>query len=125
VPLSAPVQTACGHSLRERLDVNILSVNATAWFSRFNRVGRQLAHTLVFILTTSCSGAGMSDGQQVSLNALAPTPEHRQEIAAILQLMQRYHYKRVPVNDQLSEEIFDRFLESLDPQQTATDLRYF
>jgi len=62
------------------------------------------------------------------MDSLSPTPEHRQATAGILQLMQRYHYKRVPVGDELSEQIFDRFLESLDPQRSfllASDIEEF
>ncbi len=95
---------------------------------RFIRFGRQFVHALVFIFTASCSVAGMSDSSDGTLDSIAPTPEHRQATAAILQLMQRYHYKRVSVDDQLSEQIFDRFLESLDPQKSfflASDLEEF
>ena len=38
--------------------------------------------------------------------------------AGILQLMQLYHYSRVSVDDELSEPIFDRYLDSLDPQKS-------
>lgn len=64
----------------------------------------------------------------VSAAELEPTPEHREATAAILQLMQRYHYKRVSVDDELSEQIFDRFLDSLDPRKSfllASDLEEF
>lgn len=64
----------------------------------------------------------------VSAAELEPTPEHREATAAILQLMQRYHYKRVTVDDELSEQIFERFLESLDPRKSfllASDLDEF
>ncbi len=59
---------------------------------------------------------------------LAPTPEHEQATAVINQLMQRYHYKRVRVDDELSAQIFDRFLESFDPQKAfllASDIEEF
>jgi len=72
-----------------------------------------LAASAVF---SACAVA--DDTRKVDLKTLAPTPEHRQATAGILQLMQRYHYKRVRVGDQLSEQIFDRYLESLDPQKS-------
>ena len=72
-----------------------------------------LAASAVF---SACAVA--DDSRKVDLKTLAPTPEHRQATAGILQLMQRYHYKRVRVGDQLSEQIFDRYLESLDPQKS-------
>jgi len=80
------------------------------------------------LLAVGSTGVAMSDNRSVALDVLVPTPEHRQATAGILQLMQRYHYKRVPVTDELSEQIFDRFLETLDPQKSfllASDLEEF
>ena len=74
------------------------------------------------------SFAASADDRAVALDTLGPTPEHRQATAGIVQLMQRYHYKRVEVGDELSEQIFDRFLETLDPQKNfflASDLAEF
>jgi carboxyl-terminal processing protease len=83
---------------------------------------------LVFTVSALiCSVAG-ADSRKVSLDALEATPEHREATAGILQLMQRYHYKRVRVDNQLSGQIFDRLLETLDPQKsflTASDVKEF
>ena len=89
-----------------------------------SRTRRQLVHALVVVFAASCSINGMSNSGVV----IEPTPEHRQATANILQLMQRYHYKRVPVDDQLSEQIFDRFIDALDPQKSfllASDIDDF
>ena len=64
----------------------------------------------------------------ISDNPVSPTPEHEQATAVITQLMQRYHYKTVRVGDELSAQIFDRFLESFDPQKSfllASDIGEF
>ena len=64
----------------------------------------------------------------ISDNPVSPTPEHEQATAVITQLMQRYHYKTVRVGDELSAQIFDRFLESFDPQKgflLASDIEEF
>jgi len=73
-------------------------------------------------------GAAQADIRTVPLDALVPTNDHQQATAGIFQLMQRYHYSRVSVDDELSEQIFDRFLESLDPQKSfflASDIKEF
>jgi carboxyl-terminal processing protease len=60
--------------------------------------------------------------------SLNSTTEHRQATAGIMHLMREYHYSRVAVDDKLSEQIFDRFLESIDPQKTfllASDIEEF
>jgi len=64
---------------------------------------RPLAHLLLFAMTTLFTGV-------------------------VLQLMQQYHYKPVPVGNELSEQIFDRYLDSLDPQKSfllASDIKEF
>ena len=64
----------------------------------------------------------------ISDRPVAPTEEHEQATAVITQLMQRYHYKTVRVGNELSEQIFDRFLESFDPQKSfllASDVAEF
>ena len=102
---------------------------ATSPGSLCKRVGRQLSRALVFALCTSFSAAAMADSSRdVALESLAPTKEHREATAGILQLMQRYHYKRVAVSDELSEQIFDRYLEALDPNKSfllASDIKEF
>jgi carboxyl-terminal processing protease len=95
---------------------------------RLIRIGRHLLHAVVFALTASCSVTGMSDSEVAASAVISPTPEHRRATAAILQLMQRYHYKRVLVDDTLSSQIFERYLETLDPQKSfllASDLEEF
>ena len=76
-----------------------------------NRAWRGLAVALVLALNALFSGGAMAQSRQVSLDSLEATPEHQQAVAGIVQLMQRYHYKRVKVDDTLSEQIFDRYLE--------------
>ena len=56
------------------------------------------------------------------------TAEHEQATEILFQLMQRYHYSPVAVDDELSEQIFDRYLETLDPQKNfllASDVEEF
>jgi carboxyl-terminal processing protease len=46
----------------------------------------------------------------------------------ITKVMERYHYKKVPLDDQLSSSILDRYLETLDPNRsffTAGDIQRF
>jgi len=89
---------------------------------------RPLAHLLLFAMTTLFTGVVAADTKEVALDSLVPTKEHRQATEGILQLMQQYHYKPVPVGNELSEQIFDRYLDSLDPQKSfllASDIKEF
>ena len=59
---------------------------------------------------------------------LSPTSEHSEATEIIVYLMQQYHYSPVSVDDELSDQIFDRYLESLDPQRSfllASDVKEF
>jgi len=83
---------------------------------------------LFLILTVLVSGPATAEYKAVPIESLNPTDEHQQATAGVLQLMKRYHYSRVPVDNKLSEQIFDRYLESLDPQKSfflASDVEEF
>ena len=87
-----------------------------------------IARALIFTLGSLLGGSAFAEARDVSLASLVPTNEHQQATAVIMQLMEQYHYKRVAVGDELSEEIFDRYLESLDPQKSfllASDIAEF
>jgi len=95
---------------------------------RVRRISRSLSHVLLFAITTLFTGVVAADAKEVALDTLVPTKEHRQATEGILQLMQQYHYKPVPVGNELSEQIFDRYLDSLDPQKSfllASDVEEF
>lgn len=96
--------------------------------SRNGLSSRQLLSALLLTLGILSAGSATGEARQTSLDSLRPTAEHQQATEVISFLMQRYHYSRVAVDDELSEQIFDRFLESLDPQRTfllASDTKEF
>lgn len=89
---------------------------------------RQLTSALALTLGLLISGGLSADSREVALDTLAPTSEHQLATAGILQLMQRYHYSRVPIDNNLSKQIFNRYLEALDPQKSfllASDVEEF
>jgi len=56
---------------------------------------------------------------------LVPSPEHRRGVAIITQFMSNYHYSKVEIDDELSREVFRRYLDALDPSRsyfTARDM---
>ncbi|MFK7889843.1 MAG: carboxy terminal-processing peptidase [Granulosicoccus sp.] len=91
-------------------------------------MGSTVGRSLAFAISLLLSSAAIAEYRAVPLEELIPADEHQEATAGILQLMQRYHYRRVAVDDELSEEIFDRYLESLDPQKSfllASDVEEF
>lgn len=66
------------------------------------------------------ASTGMAVGNVSATTAaprLAPTQEQAQTAYLSAQLLGRYHYKSVPLDDALSEKIFDRYLKALDPER--------
>ena len=50
----------------------------------------------------------------VTLDQLAPQPEHRRATRLITHFIANYHYKKAVLDDELSQAIFDNYLEALD-----------
>lgn len=66
--------------------------------------------------------------RQVAIADLVPSDEHKRATRIILDLMRRYHYRKVDVDDELSRRFFERYLESLDPNRSfffASDIARF
>lgn len=92
------------------------------------RSWRWMSTALLATVCSLSSGLATADTRQTALDALVPTAEHKQATQTIAFLMQRYHYSQVAVDDDLSSQIFDRFLESFDSQKAfflASDIEEF
>lgn len=67
----------------------------------------------------------------VPLDELKPTHEHQQSALVIVKVIDRYHYRGQPgtyLTDESSEQILNRYLESLDPNRSfflASDIAAF
>lgn len=64
----------------------------------------------------------------VPLQELEPGVEHRRATRLITHFLGNYHYKKAPLDDALSSQIFERYIESLDPNRsyfTASDIAVF
>ena len=48
---------------------------------------------------------------------LAPLQQQAQAAALAAQVLTRHHYKAMPLDDAMSEKIFDRYLKTLDPEK--------
>ncbi len=60
---------------------------------------------------------GQEVARQDTLELLRPKQEHPAETKAIVDLLTRYHYKKKWLNDSISAEVFDNYLEALDPNK--------
>lgn len=64
--------------------------------------------------------AGLSQAKvtAVSLDALHEDAKQRQATVIITKVVERFHYRKLPLDDQMSSSILDRYLESLDPNRS-------
>lgn len=59
---------------------------------------------------------------------LYPSSKHREQSKLIYQLLSKYHYQNIQVNDSLSERIIDNYIKTLDPNKEYfydSDITYF
>jgi len=69
----------------------------------------------------------VSIGQE-KLEEINPNPEHPQALFVTLNLLDRYHYRKIELDDSLSSVIFDNYISSLDPSKSyflEKDIKYF
>lgn len=58
--------------------------------------------------------ADQIDTTQISFDSLFPEPQHQQATRIIVQLLTQNHYKGIEIDDSLSSQAFDRYIDRLD-----------
>jgi carboxyl-terminal processing protease len=71
---------------------------------------------IVFALATAAQGASLDAGTPYPPE-LKPVQQEAQTAHLAAELLARYHYKRMPLDDALSAKIFDKYLKSLDSEK--------
>lgn len=87
-----------------------------------------LAYSLIFSGSYQAFQTNTTQSEQDTLKILEPKPEHGNETFVIVNLLNRYHYRKATLDDSLSSVIFDNYFESLDPNKSyfvKSDLDYF
>src|SRR5450759_2209649 len=77
---------------------------------------RQKLLWLVFALATAAQGASLAAGTPYPPE-LKPAQQEAQAAHLAAELLARYHYKAMPLDDAMSEKIFDHYLKSLDSEK--------
>lgn len=65
-------------------------------------------------LLTFYVNADQVDTTQISFDPLFPEPQQQQATRIIVQLLTQNHYKRIAIDDSLSSQAFDRYIDRLD-----------
>src|SRR5258705_211805 len=71
---------------------------------------------LVFALATAARGASLDPGTPYP-PALKPARQEAQAAHLAADLLARYHYRGILLDDALSEKIFDQYLKTLDGEK--------
>ncbi len=90
-----------------------------------SKMSKKLLIGLLLFALIPSAGAKLSG---TPLEELTPKREHRQTTMIITRVINKYHYNAAPIDDRLSSAIFDRYLESLDPNKnyfTQQDINHF
>ncbi|MAJ51951.1 MAG: tail-specific protease [Flammeovirgaceae bacterium] len=65
---------------------------------------------------------------QETLNTLVPLPEHSKALFITYAYLEKYHYRKLKLNDSLSAVVFANYIDDLDPSKVfflQSDLDYF
>ncbi len=84
---------------------------------------RRLAQLLTTTVLLSLVALSPASGK-----AIAPEPIHERAGQVVAELLSRYHYNDLAINDALSESVYESYFESLDPQRfyfLASDIAEF
>src|SRR5512141_1462586 len=71
---------------------------------------------IIFALATAAQGASLDTGTPYPPE-LKPMQQEAQAAHLAAELLARYHYKALPLDDALSKKIFDQYLKSLDSEK--------
>jgi len=88
---------------------------------------RQKLLWIVFALAMAAQGASLAAGTPYPPE-LKPTQQEAQAARLAAEVLARYHYKGMPLDDALSEKIFDQYLKFLDSEKlffVQTDIDRF
>ncbi|QFY88324.1 carboxy terminal-processing peptidase [Magnetovirga frankeli] len=73
---------------------------------------------LLLLLSPQMAWAEIDGNHVVAEKDLTPSRLHRQTAVIVTRVVDRYHFRKVELDDALSEGIFKRYLESLDPNKS-------
>ncbi len=85
-------------------------------------------YRLISVFLLLWNSALLAAVAEIPVEALEPTREQRQSTLYINKAIRSFHYKKQPLDDGLSVQILDRYLESLDPNKsyfTQQDIESF
>jgi len=93
-----------------------------------NRIVSSLLGLVLIVGITGVDANAQNSLRKDTLKYLQPREEHPIEMQYVLSLLNRYHYRKTPLNDSTSSKVFDNFITALDPSRIYfldSDIAYF
>lgn len=78
----------------------------------------RIAPLLLTLSTLLFSALSVAELRVVDVEELEASAAQRRAATLVTQFLTRHHYRKAPLDDQLSTEILDRYLEALDPSRS-------
>jgi carboxyl-terminal processing protease len=89
---------------------------------------RQLFVTSLLLLIAFVAGPASAASDEVSPSSLLPTQRQVKTTLVINKVLERFHYRKVSLNDAFAQHIFNTYLKALDPNRSfflAGDIHRF
>lgn len=89
---------------------------------------RLLIYFVGLVLVLGTITAQEQSAAQEELVTLVPLPEHSKALFITLAYLEKYHYRKLKLNDSLSAVVFASYIDGLDPSKVfflQSDLDYF
>lgn len=81
-------------------------------------MSQRLRLFLFLVLLGPLATCAASKSQEIPLSELTPTARQEKTTVVVNKVLERFHYRKVPLNDELAAKIFDSYLEALDPNRS-------
>jgi len=76
------------------------------------------SQTIFTFLLFLCLSEAHATAPLVPIDALKPKPEHHKATQLITHVLENYHYKNTPLDDELSKAVLKRYIAALDPARS-------
>ena len=78
---------------------------------------RLIVFLVALLLALPC-GSIFAEPQDVPISELIPSHRQQRTMVVINQALERFHYRKMSLNDQFAEQIFEKYIEALDPNRS-------
>jgi len=78
----------------------------------------RLLRLLVVGLLVLCAGSAVAKSRDIPLSSLVPTHRQQKATLAVNQALEHFHYRKIALDNRFAEQIFEKYLEALDPNRS-------